>query len=237
LVIEDRVKEILGLRRPVIKIGFLEKPPEGVARWTGGPVPAGCAFWDSAMEGKTFYTLPSDHYNCAVGCHTHRIQLPAERVSELDNTIGFMLENRYLDRSEVPGIPVLAGAPAVIAYGPVNDPAFQASAVLLAVTPAQTTLLYEAGLKAGVIQSSASMSAFSRPSCAVLPISADKGSMALSFGCRGNRTFTTVAEGEMYVSFPGAKWPEVAERLREVQRSNLTMGTLYQAQSAKLGNR
>ena len=95
-----RVKEILGLRRVPIKIGFLDAPPP-LARWSGGPVAAGCVFWDRAMEGKSFYTLPADHWNCAVGSHTHKIGLPADRGNELDDTIGFMVETRYLDAAEV----------------------------------------------------------------------------------------------------------------------------------------
>ena len=93
-----RVKEILGLRRLPIKIGFLDALPPSLARWAGGPVAAGCVFWDRAMEGKSFYTLPADHWNCAIGSHTHKIGLPADRGNELDATIGFMVETRYLDR-------------------------------------------------------------------------------------------------------------------------------------------
>ena len=57
--------------------------------------------------------------------------------------------------------------------------------------------------------------------------------IAISFGCKGNRTFTTVGDDEMYVSIPGGRWDEFVDRLIEVQRSNLTMGNYYQAQAAK----
>ena len=33
-----RVREILGLRRLPIKIGFLDKLPAALPRWVGGPV-------------------------------------------------------------------------------------------------------------------------------------------------------------------------------------------------------
>ena len=87
-----RAREILGLRRLPIKVGFLDAPPPSLARWAGGPVAAGCVFWDRAMEGKSFYTLPADHWNCAIGSHTHKIGLPADRANELPATIGFMVE-------------------------------------------------------------------------------------------------------------------------------------------------
>jgi uncharacterized protein (DUF169 family) len=226
-----RVKEILGLRRLPIKVAFMDAPPAGLARWSGGPVAAGCVFWDRAMEGKSFYTLPSDHWNCAVGSHTHKISLPADRSGELPATIGFMVETRYLDAAEVASIPTLERPPAAVAYAPATSEAFKPDVVLLAVTPAQSTLVFEAALKAGIARGSAN--ATSRPSCAILPASARTEVVAISFGCRGNRTFTTVGDDEMYVAIPGARWDDFVDRLIEVQRSNLTMGNYYQAQAAK----
>src|SRR6185295_8716197 len=176
-----RVREILGLRRVPIKIGFLDAPPP-LARWAGGPVAAGCVFWDRAMEGKSFYTLPADHWNCAVGSHTHKIGLPADRANELPSTIGFMVETRYLDPAEAPGIPTLDRAPAAVAYAPAASDAFKAGVVLMAVTPAQSTLVFEAALKAGIAQGSAGAS--SRPSCAILPASAKTELLSISFGCK-----------------------------------------------------
>jgi uncharacterized protein (DUF169 family) len=226
-----RAKDILGLRRLPIKIGFLDAPPPALARWSGGPVAAGCVFWDRAMDGKSFYTLPADHWNCAIGSHTHNIGLPADRANELPGTIGFMVETRYLDPAEVPGIPTLDRAPAAVAYAPAASEAFKADVVLLAVTPAQSTLVFEAALKAGIAQGTAGAS--SRPSCAILPASAKTDLLSISFGCKGNRTFTTVGDDEMYVAVPGARWDDFVNRLIEVQRSNLTMGNYYQAQVAK----
>jgi uncharacterized protein (DUF169 family) len=226
-----RAKEILGLRRLPIKVGFLDAPPPALARWSGGPVAAGCVFWDRAMEGKSFYTLPADHWNCAIGSHTHKIGLPADRANELPATIGFMVETRYLDAAEVPGIPTLDRAPAAVAYAPAASDAFKADVVLLALTPAQSTLVFEAALKAGIAQGTAGAS--SRPSCAILPASAQTELVSISFGCKGNRTFTTVGDDEMYIAIPGARWDDFVDRLIEVQRSNLTMGNYYQAQAAK----
>jgi len=188
-------------------------------------------FWDRAMEGKSFYTLPADHWNCAVGSHTHKIGLPADRGNELDATIGFMVETRYLDAAEVATIPTLDRAPAAVAYAPASSDAFKADVVLLAVNAVQATLVYEAALKAGIARGSAA--ATSRPSCAILPASATTEVITISFGCRGNRAFTTIGDDEMYVAIPGARWDEFVDRLIEVQRSNLTMGNYYQAQAAK----
>jgi hypothetical protein len=83
-----------------IKIGFLDARRPSPA-WAGGPVAAGLRVLGSRDGGKSFYTLPADHWNCAVGSHTHKIGLPADRGNELDDTIGFMIETRYLDAAEV----------------------------------------------------------------------------------------------------------------------------------------
>ncbi|MBI3941500.1 MAG: DUF169 domain-containing protein, partial [Chloroflexi bacterium] len=115
----------------------------------GGPVPAGCVFWQKAMSGAAFYTVPEDHYNCAVGAYTHKIELPESRAPELMQTVGFMVNCRYLDMSEVAGIPTLAQSPQVVAYAPVDQAAFTPDVILVAAKPAQAMLLYEAALKAG----------------------------------------------------------------------------------------
>jgi uncharacterized protein (DUF169 family) len=227
-----RAKQILGLRRVPIKIGFLDAAPASLARWSDGAVAAGCVFWDRAMEGKSFYTLPVDHWNCAVGCHTHKIALPAERAGELGATVGFMVETRYLDPSEVAGIPTLEREPAVVAYAPASSDAFPADVVLIAVNAAQSTLVYEAALKAGLAHGAAGAS--SRPTCGILPASVKDQILTISFGCRGNRTFTKVGDDELYVALPASRWEDFVDRLVEVQRSNLTMGNYYQAQAARL---
>ena len=230
----ERAKQMLGLTKTPVKIAFRDAPPPGLERWAGGPVPAGCVFWAHAATGKSFYTVPSDHYNCAVGSHTHNISLPADRAGELQATIGFMVETRYLDMAEVPGIPTLKTPPAVVAYAPATNDSFEADVVLLSVSPAQAKLVYEAALKAGVAQTNTAV--LSRPSCGILPVSTGGGPLALSLGCQGNRTFTGLPDDEMYVSLPGSRWDDIVDRLFEVQRSNLTMGNYYQAHSAKIGN-
>jgi len=232
--ITERIREMLGLRRTPIKVGFFAEPPPGVERWSGGSAPAGCFFWARAMEGKTFYTVAEDHYNCALGSYTHKIGLPPDRASELQSTIGFMADTRYLDPAELAAIPTLASAPFAVAYAPEGSSAFKGDVIVIGATPAQAALIYEAALRAGVAHPQMN-AAFSRPGCAILPASSRDGALAVSFGCKGTRSFTDLGDEELYVSLPAARWDDVAERLFEVQRSNLTMGNYYQAQRAKLG--
>ena len=224
---------LLGLDRPPVAIGFLDAPPAGVAPWDGGPVAAGCAFWKAAWEGRTFYTTPADHYNCAVGAHTHKISLPMAREGELMDTVGFMVGSGYLKMEEVPGIPTLSAAPAAIAYGPADGVRFAPDVVLVALKPAQAMLLYEAALQAGA----ALMPALGRPACAILPLSLGTGAAALSLGCAGNRTFTDLPESEMYVSVPGARWEPTLESFAAVLRANAIMGDHYARKAADFASR
>lgn len=225
------VQVLLGLAKPPIAVGFFDTPPPGVERWCGGPVAAGCAFWREAQEGRAFYTVPEDHYHCAVGAYTHGIPLPPERTDELGQTVGFMVEAGYLRMDEVPGIPALKDAPAVIAYAPVDQNAFHPDAVVVAANPAQAMLLYEAALAAGT--SGALLPTLGRPGCAVLPLGMNSGP-ALSFGCRGNRTYTALPDEFLYLCIPGDRWEAVAAQAAPVMAANQTMGAHYRTKRDQL---
>jgi uncharacterized protein (DUF169 family) len=230
-----RVREILGLRRLPIKIGFLDALPAQLQRWAGGPVAAGCVFWDAAMDGKSFYTIAADHWNCAVGSYIHKIGLPVDRAREVDEAVAFMVETRYMDAAEVAAIPTLAREPGAIAYAPASSDAFAADVILLAATPGPLALVHDAARRAGIAVDGAEL--VGGPSCAALPAALKSGSLSLAFGCRSNRIFTKIGEGEAYVAIPAVKWDDFVARLLEVQRANLTMGAYYQVHAAKFSGR
>lgn len=216
------VIDALRLSGRPIAVGFLDAPPPGVERWSGGAVPAGCAFWRLAMDGKTFYTEPSDHWNCAVGSYTHGISLPAEQGAALQDTVGFMVGSGYIEMSEVAGIPVLPRAPRFIAYGPVDEAPFAADLVLMAAVPAAAMLMYEAAIRSGA--TSVLTPAMGRPACAVLPMAKSQDSSALSLGCKGNRTFTGLPDSELYFCVPGGKWAGFLKELGTLQEANQKIG-------------
>lgn len=224
------LQQKLGLTKAPVAIGFLDSAPAGVEPWNGGAVPAGCSFWRAAWEGKSFYTVPSDHFNCAVGAWTHAIPLPAERGDILMDTVGFMVGSGYLKMEEVPGIPVLPKTPAFVAYAPADRATFSADVVLLAAKPASAMLLYEAALRAGA--GDALTNTLGRPGCAVLPLAVKTGASAVSFGCKGNRTFTGLPDEELYIAVPGAKWDAVVAAANEIVGANLTMEAHYQQHNA-----
>jgi uncharacterized protein (DUF169 family) len=224
----------LPFSRPPIAIGFLQEEPTAIARWGGGQVPAGCAFWKRAWAGEAFYTVPSDHFNCAVGSHTHSIRLPQERAGELEQAIGLMTSSGYLQMQEVAGIPTLAKPPKFIAYGPADDPKFAADVVLVAARPEQLMTVYESALRAGA--AGAILSSIGRPGCAVLPLATASTEPALSFGCKGNRTYTGIGDAELYLAVPAAKWATIVAALAEIVRANDAMGEYYEAQAAKFAS-
>jgi uncharacterized protein (DUF169 family) len=215
-------QQTIGLSKPPIAIGFLDAPPAGIGKWEGRAMPAGCSFWREAMNGKSFYTLPADHHNCAVGSYTHGISLPT-----LGDTVGFMVDSGYLQMAEVPGIPALAKAPACIAYAPVNDAAFAPDVVVIAARPASAMLIYEAAVRAGA--GNALTNSLGRPACAVLPLALNSDTTAVSFGCKGNRTFTGLPDEELYIAVPGAKWNAFLDALESIVTANAAMAAHYQA--------
>jgi uncharacterized protein (DUF169 family) len=221
----ENAEDILGLQRAAVAIGFFNSPPDGLAKWQGGAVAAGCVFWQKAQEGSSFYTTPSDHYNCAVGAYTHGLPLPSERSNELNATIGLMVDNGYLTPSEIPGIPTLSECPKFIAYGPAQRLGFLPDLVLVAADPQQAMLLYEAALRAGA--GDAVSQFFGRPACAILALTRASGKMTLSLGCKGNRTFTGLSHNEAYICVPGSKWDALVGCLGGIVDANKTMERHY----------
>src|SRR5262245_48407411 len=118
--IEDVLTTTLGLTRRPVAVAFRDTPPPGVAQFVGMQ-PSGCSFWKLAAEGRAFYTVAGDHYNCPIGSYTHNIPLPPEREQELPQVLGLMAEIGYLKMEEVPGIPRVSADPSVIVYAPLGE--------------------------------------------------------------------------------------------------------------------
>jgi len=224
----SRLQEALGLSAPPIAIGFSDAPPAGLERWQGGAVPAGCVFWREAMNGRSFYTVPADHYNCAVGAYTHGIGVPA---LQLEDTVKFMVSNEYLRMEEVAGIPTLEKGPAYISYGPAETASFTHQLILVAAKPGAAMLIYESALRANAGNALANI--LGRPACAVLPLANKTGLTSLSLGCMGNRTFTGLPDEELYVCIPSGHWSTVLTKSTEIGRANSTMQQFYRSRQTQ----
>jgi uncharacterized protein (DUF169 family) len=204
-------------RRPVA-VTFLDAAPAGVSKFSGTE-PAGCSFWRLAAEGRTFYTVPADHFNCAVGAYTHNIQLPPDRVKETETTLGMMFDLGYVRPEEVPGIPQLQREPAAVVFAPLGDTPVTPSVVLFTCRTSTAMLLNEAATRAGA---SSSLPLLGRPSCMALPAALMHGTVS-SLACIGNRVYTGIGEDELYVAVPGAKLEAVSDALGVITSANAAL--------------
>ena len=216
--LEQQLSSDLGLTRRPIAIAFRDAPPAGVSPFAG-TAPSGCTFWRLASEGRTFFTVPSDHYNCAIGCYTHNIPLPAERAKELEDTLGFMTGIGYVRMEEVPGIPVLPKTPGAVVYAPLGDTPVDPDVVLFWGPAARVMLLQEAAARAGV---ASSLNTLGRPTCMALPAALAHG-MVASTGCVGNRVYTGIEEGELYAAVPGKDLVKLAETASTISSANVAL--------------
>jgi uncharacterized protein (DUF169 family) len=119
--------------------------PAGLEEFKGTE-PSGCSFWRVAAAGKSFCTVPENHFNCAVGAYRHNIPLSATRERETEQTLEMMFDLGYVKPEEVPQIPRLAKTPVAIAYAPLGDATFTPDAVLFACKPAGAVLLNAAAV-------------------------------------------------------------------------------------------
>ena len=214
-ILEVQLVHVLGLSRRPITITFREDTPPGVPRFAGEE-PSGCSFWQLAAGGMTFYTIPADHCNCAVGSYTHNFSLPAERGGELERAFSQLSSSGYVKMEQIPSIPRLRKAPGAVIYSPLGDTPVDPDLVVFVVRPMQAMVLQEAALRTGI---GLQLSLFGRPTCMSLPSALAQG-MVTSAGCLGNRVYTGLGEDELYVIVPGRVLPKIADAIQEIADSN-----------------
>jgi uncharacterized protein (DUF169 family) len=227
--LEKRFAARLALGRRPVAVTFLDAIPAGIAKFSGTE-PAGCSFWRLAAAGRTFYTVPADHFNCAVGAYTHNVQLPPERAQETETMLGMMFNLGYVKPEEIPGIPRLAKEPAAVVFAPLADAPVEPSVVLFACKTSAAMLLNEASLRAGA---SSSMPLLGRPSCMALPAALAYGTVS-TLGCIGNRVYTNLGADEMYIVVPGAKLEAVSDALGIIATANSTLEEFARGRQATL---
>lgn len=213
--LEQRIANAAKLSRRPVAVAFLDAVPSGMEKFYGTE-PSGCSFWRLAAAGKSFYTVPENHFNCAVGAYTHNIALSPAREKETEQTLKMMFDLGYVKPEEVPKIPRLRKTPAAVAYAPLGAARFTPDVVLFASKPAGAMLLNEAAARAG-IGSGAPM--LGRPTCMALPASLEAGSV-LSLGCIGNRIYTDLAEDELYYVLRGQDLSVLADALDVIVAAN-----------------
>jgi uncharacterized protein (DUF169 family) len=213
--LENKFAAPLRLARKPVSVTFLDTEPKNIERFAGTQ-PSGCSFWRLAGDGKVFYTVPADHFNCAVGSYTLNIPLSAERQNETEQTLGLMFGVGYIRPEDVPGIPRLQKTPAAIVFAPLGAAPLQPDVVLFACRPSAAMLLNEAAMRVG---SGGALPPLGRPSCMALPAALETGTVS-SLGCTGNRVYTGLGEDELYVAVPGKDLERVAAALETIVGAN-----------------
>lgn len=229
--LEQRLAAVIKPDRRAVAVTFMAATPSGVTRFAGTE-PSGCSFWRLAADGRTFYTIPENHFNCAVGAYTHSIALSPEREKETELTLKMMFDLGYLKPEEVPQIPRLANSPKAILYSPLGEATQLPDVALFACKPAGAMLLQEAANRAGV---GTGGPALGRPTCMALPASLQHGAIT-SLGCIGNRVYTGLSEDELYVVLRGKDLAAIADALETIQSANSALRNYAEARRKELAS-
>lgn len=227
--LEQKISAAVKLARRPVAVAFLDAAPDGVQKFDGTE-PSGCSFWRLAADGSVFYTVPENHFNCAVGAYTHNIALSPEREKETEQTLKMMFDLGYVKPEEVPHVPRLPKAPVAIVYAPLGEVPAAPDVVLFACKPSAAMLLNEAADRAGV---GSGAPALGRPTCMALPASLQYGAI-LSLGCIGNRVYTGLGEDEMYLVLRGKDLPLVADALHVIATANAALNDYAKGRRAQL---
>jgi uncharacterized protein (DUF169 family) len=229
--LEKRIAAAVNLPRRPVAVSFLDSIPPNIERFEGTE-PSGCSYWRLAAEGRVFYTVPENHFNCAVGAYTHNIALSPEREKETQQTLKMMFELNYVKPEEIATIPRLAKTPVAIVYAPLGAAPVPPDVVLFSCRPSVAMLLNEAANRAGVTTGAP---ALGRPTCMALPASLQHGAI-LSLGCIGNRVYTGLGEDEMYVVFRGRDLANIVDALEVIISANVALSAYAAVQRKYLAS-
>ncbi len=227
--LEEKIGLAVKLSRRPVAVSFLDAAPLDVKKFDGTE-PSGCSFWRLAADGRVFYTVPENHFNCAVGAYTHNITLSPEREKETEQTLKMMFDLGYVKPEEVPHIPRLPKPPAAIVYAPLGEAPVAPDVVLFACKPSAAMLLNEAADRAGV---TGGAPALGRPTCMALPASLQYGAI-LSLGCVGNRVYTGLGEDELYFVLRGKDLAAVADSLTIITSANAALNDYAKGRRSQL---
>ena len=223
-----RLIEFLSLRAQPVAIMFQDSEPAGIPRIESAAL-AGCSYWKLAADGRTFFTLASDHYGCPIGSHTHGIDLPEETAKQLEGLVGTMVQLEYINMAEVPGIPRRGEPFGVAIYTPLTSATFQPDVVLVSGTAKQMMLLAEAAQLAGLASDS---SMVGRPTCAAIPAVMQSGRTATNLGCIGNRVYTELPDDELYFAIAGPQLETIVDKLGTIVIANRELENFHRSRVA-----
>lgn len=207
---------LLELTVPPVAVAFRHAAPGGVRR-VATPSPAGCAYWKRAAQGEIFYTEATDHYGCAVGAHTHGVELPPEQAQELGTLVGTMVQLEYIRAEEAATLPRRRDPFRIAVYAPLAEAPCDPDVVLVRGNAKQVMLVAEAARAVGMGHEGATLG---RPACAMIPEVLQLARGTTSLGCIGNRVYTGLADDELYFAIPGPAIAAVVGKLDAIVNAN-----------------
>lgn len=215
--VEQKIRDVLGSDRRPVAVAYLDAPPAGIPKFEGSE-PSSCSFWRLAAAGRTFYTVPADHFNCPVGSYTHNTLTP-EKMPELNDVLQLMTGIGYIRMEEIPGVFQLPAGPKVVVYAPLGETPVAPSVVLVSGRPGRIMLLAEAANRARAMSQ---LPLLGRPTCMALPAALAQGAVTSS-GCIGNRVYTDIGEDELYFILRGADIERIAAEISTICSANETL--------------
>jgi uncharacterized protein (DUF169 family) len=229
--IAEILRSSLTLTVPPVAITLTDSAPVGIPFFSGR-VAAGCRFWQEAAT-RTFVTAPRDHDLCAIGTFTHNLEVTAAHETDRRDALQVFADLGYVRPEDIPAIPVLAGRPAFVVYGPLADAALVPDVVLLFVRADQTLILSEASqsMEGGLPP------AMGRPACAIVPQAKNTGRTALSLGCCGARAYLdTLTEDVALYAIPGHALEAFAQRVAQLAKANGILTTFHRIRRRDVEN-
>jgi uncharacterized protein (DUF169 family) len=214
-IMESKLLRTLGLSRRPVVLAFRDAPPAGIPKFAGQE-PSGCSFWRLAAQGMTFYTVPQDHANCALGSYAYRYDVSPEHTQELANTFSQLADSGYIQIGNISAIPRMQTAPQAVIYSPLGETPIEPDLVIFVIRLMPAMILQEAALRMGIAMD---FSSFGTPACMSLTTALSKG-MASSTGCLGNRVFVDLGDDELYVLLAGNCLPKIVDAIQGISESN-----------------
>ena len=182
--LSQKLKTSLKLTLPPIAICLTASVPERIPMYDG-IVPAGCSFWEKAVDGP-FATSTTDHELCSIGVYTHNMADPSSSFKpELETVLNVLNNLEYVRPEDLPSIAKLEHKVNYVLYSPLESTPLKPDVVLLFTHSQQSLIITES-----VQQVDSSIPpALGRPACSIVPQAINTKRAALSLGCCGARAY------------------------------------------------
>jgi len=221
-ILELELCETAGLSRRPVAVTFRSSAPQGIPKFAG-KVPSGCSFFGIAAGGMTFYTVSTDHRNCALGCYCHNLSLPPGHAEELAKTMTSLSDTGSFQFEEIHSVPRTEVNPEAVIYSPLGNTPVDPDIAVLVVRPLQAMFLQEAALRRHI---GVKVAPFGRPTCMSLH-AALKDTAVTSAGCMGNRVYNALGDDEFYMLIPGRLLAKVTDEVQSIATANAKLAEQY----------